>query len=97
MFTSTKGLMPLNYLALPPITAAVRMRAYGGPANRLDEYFRMGKSTILEIVNQFTCTIVDIYGATYLKQPNAYDIARLLHIGEQAWFPGMLRSLDCVH
>jgi hypothetical protein len=93
----------LNAVGLPgfatvqKITVAMRMRVYGGPANRLDEYFRMGKGTILESVNQFTRTIVDIYGATYLKQPNAYDIARLLHIGEQPWFPGMLRSLDCMH
>jgi hypothetical protein len=97
MFTSTKGLLPLNYLALPPITAAVCMRVYGGPANRLDEYFRMEKSTILETVNQFTHTIIDIYGATYLRQPNADDIARLFHIGEQQGFSGMLGSLDCMY
>jgi hypothetical protein len=30
------------------------MLAYGGPADRLDEYFYMGESTILETVNQFT-------------------------------------------
>jgi hypothetical protein len=43
----------------------------------------MGKSTTLEIVNQFTRTIVAIYGATYLRQPNSEDIVRLLHVAEQ--------------
>jgi hypothetical protein len=57
----------------------------------------MGESTTLEIVNQFTHTIVAIYGATYLRQPNSEDIARLLHVVEQRGFSGMLESLDCMH
>jgi hypothetical protein len=72
------------------------MLAYGGPTDRLDEYFRMGESTIVETVIQFTHTIVSIYGGTYLRQPNTEDIASLLHIAEQQGFPGMLRSLDCM-
>jgi hypothetical protein len=86
-----------GFATVQKITAIVHMLAYGGPANQLDEYFRMGESTILETVNQFTRTIVDIYGATYLRQPNAYDIVRLLHIGEQRGFLEMLGSLDCMH
>jgi hypothetical protein len=93
----------LNVIGLPgfatvqKVTAAVRMLAYRGPADRLDEYIRMGKSTILEIVNQFTRTIIAIYGATYLRQPNSEDIFSLLHVPEHRGFPGMLGSLDCMH
>jgi hypothetical protein len=93
----------LNAVGLPgfatvqKITVAMRMRVYGGPANQLDEYFCMGESYILETVNQFTRTIIDIYGATYLRQPNADDIARLFHIGEQQGFSGILGSLDCMY
>jgi hypothetical protein len=29
--------------------------------------------------------------------PNEADICRLLSIGEQRGFPGMLRSIDCMH
>jgi hypothetical protein len=93
----------LNVVGLPgfaivqKVTTAVRMLAYGGPADRLDEYIRMGESTILEIVNQFTRTIVIIYGATYLRQPNSEDIARLLHVAEERGFLRMLGSLDCMH
>jgi hypothetical protein len=93
----------LNAVGLPgfatvqKVTTAVCMLAYGEPADRLDEYIRMGKSTTLEIVNQFTRTIVAIYGATYLRQPNSKDIVRLLHVAEQRGFLGMLVSLDCMH
>jgi hypothetical protein len=86
-----------GFTTIQKVTAAVRMLAYGGPADQLDEYIWMGESTTLEIVNQFTCTIVAIYGATYLRQPNSEDIARLLHVVEQRGFSGMLESLDCMH
>jgi hypothetical protein len=76
---------------------ALCMLAYGGPADRLDEYVKMGESTILKSVSQFTHTIVGIYGTTYLREPNADDIARLLHIAEQRGFPGMLGSIDWMH
>jgi hypothetical protein len=29
--------------------------------------------------------------------PNLEDIVRLLHVAEQRGFPGMLKSLDCMH
>jgi hypothetical protein len=63
-----------SFATLQKVTAAVHMLAYGGPADRLDEYFRMGESTILETDNQFTHTIIDFYGVTYLRQPNANDM-----------------------
>jgi hypothetical protein len=69
-----------SFATVQKVMTAVHMLVYGGPADRLDEYFHMGESTILEIVNQFTRTIVNIYGVTYLRQPNADDIVRLLHI-----------------
>lgn len=79
------------------VTAAVRMLAYGGPADHLDEYLRMGESTILETLNQFTRTVVAIYRSTYLRPPNEVDIARLLNVAEQRGFPGMVGSIDCMH
>ncbi|XP_019255025.1 PREDICTED: uncharacterized protein LOC109233598 [Nicotiana attenuata] len=33
----------------------------------------------------------------YLRSPTANDVVRLLHIGEQRGFPGMLGSLNCIH
>jgi hypothetical protein len=86
-----------GFSTIQKVTAALRMLAYGGPADSLDEYFRMGESTIIETVNKFTRTIVVIYGEEYLRQPNAEDIARLLRKAEERGFPGMLGSIDCMH
>ena len=47
---------------LQKVTAALRMLAYGGPTDALDEYFRMGESTILKSVRHFARAIVAIYG-----------------------------------
>ena len=38
-----------------------------------------------------------MFGDEYLRPPNNNDIARLLAIGEQRGFPGMLGSIDCMH
>jgi hypothetical protein len=77
-----------GFTTIQKVAAAVRMLAYGGPADRLDEYIRMGESTILECVNKFTRTIVEEYGDIYLREPNEQDIARLLAVAEQRGFPG---------
>jgi hypothetical protein len=76
-----------SFATIQKVTVVVRMLAYGGPTDRLDEYFRMGDSTILEIVSQFTHKIVAIYGATYLRQPISEDIEGSF----------MLGSIDCMH
>jgi hypothetical protein len=57
----------------------------------------MGERTTLECVQYFTRRVVDIYGPTYLKQPNEDDIARLLGKVEQRGFSGMIGSIDSMH
>jgi hypothetical protein len=86
-----------SFTTLQKATVAVRMLAYGGPADRLDEYIRMGQSTILECINKFTRTMVQEYGDIYLREPNAEDIARLLEVAELRGFPGMLGSINCMN
>ena len=41
--------------------------------------------------------MVEIFSDRYLRALTANDVARLLHIGQQRGFPGMLGSLDCMH
>ena len=41
--------------------------------------------------------VVDIFEDEYLRSPNEVDTARLLVLGEQKGFPGMLGSIDCMH
>jgi hypothetical protein len=86
-----------GFATVQKVTAALRMLAYGGPADRLDDYIRMGESTILECVDEFTRTVVELYGKSYLRPPNAEDIARLLQKAEERGFPGMIGSIDCMH
>ncbi|XP_059306241.1 uncharacterized protein LOC132057631 [Lycium ferocissimum] len=74
-----------------------RMLAYGLPADATDEYVKIGESTAIESMKRFCRAIVEVFGQQYLRSPIANDVARLLHIGEQRGFPGMLGSLDCMH
>ncbi|XP_059288995.1 uncharacterized protein LOC132042487 [Lycium ferocissimum] len=79
------------------ITAVFRMLAYGLPADATDEYVKIRESTAIESMKRFCRAIVEVFGQPYLRSPTANDVARLLHIGEQRGFPGMLGSLDCMH
>jgi hypothetical protein len=79
------------------VLAAVRMLAYGISADFLDEYVRMGESTIIECLKHFVKAVVEVFGEEYLRAPNAQDTARLLAINSARGFPGMLGSVDCMH
>jgi hypothetical protein len=41
--------------------------------------------------------LLRFFGDEYLRHPNEADTARLLAVGEQIGFPGMLGSIDCMH
>jgi hypothetical protein len=86
-----------GFTTVQKVATVLRVLAYGGPVDRLDEYLHMGQSTILENVNHFTRAIVDIYGPTYLREPTASDVAWLLQKAEARGFPDMLGSLDYMH
>jgi len=79
------------------VTAAMHMLTYGVPADATDEYVRIGESTALESLRRFVAAVDEIFGEEYLRYPNAADTTRLLAIGEQKGFPGMLGSIDCMH
>ncbi|XP_038678744.1 putative nuclease HARBI1 [Tripterygium wilfordii] len=87
----------LGLSSLQKITASLRMLAYGVTADFMDEYVRIGESTAITSLKKFTRVIISIFGAEYLRSPNSNDIARLLAIGENRGFPGMLGSIDCMH
>ena len=87
----------LGLSSLQKITAAFRMLEYGVPADATDEYVKIGKSTSVESLKRFCRAIIEIFGYRYLRSSNENDIVRLLYIGEQCGFPGMLGSLDYMH
>jgi hypothetical protein len=84
----------LGFSHLQKVTAALRMLAYGGPTDTLDEYLRIAESTVLESVKHFIRAIVEIYGLRYLRAPNEDEIAQ---IAEDRGFPRMVGSINCMH
>ena len=87
----------LGLSSLQKIIAALRMIAYGVAADFMDEYVWIGESTAIESLKKFVKVVVDIFSKEYLRSLNNEDIARLLVNGESRGFPGMLRSIDCMH
>ncbi|XP_028097479.1 uncharacterized protein LOC114297280 [Camellia sinensis] len=87
--TSAPGLFGVQKM-----TAVLRTLQYGVPADAIDEYIRIDKSTAIAALNFFTRSIVATYEVVYLRSPNEVDVARLLQKGEQRGFPRMLQSLD---
>ncbi|XP_026442761.1 uncharacterized protein LOC113342418 [Papaver somniferum] len=53
------------------VTATIRMLAYGCAADAIDEYLRIGETTVLEATRRFCKTIVVLYGKEYLRSPTA--------------------------
>ncbi|XP_075486376.1 uncharacterized protein LOC142525981 [Primulina tabacum] len=51
----------------------------------------------IECMQRFCRAVVEVFAEQYLRSPTANDVARLLYIGKQRGFPGMLGSLDCMH
>ena len=86
------GLSPLQ-----KCTAAMRMLAYGTPADALDEYLKIGKSTALECMDKFARGVIAVFDGEYLRRPTREDIEHLLQVNESRGFPGMLGSIDCMH
>ena len=87
-------------LSLSPLqkcTAAIRVLAYGSAADAVDEYLRLGAATARLCVEQFVEGIIYCFGDEYLRRPTLADLQRLLYIGEQRGFPGMIGNIDCMH
>lgn len=88
---SALGLSPLQN-----ITATLRMITNGVATDTQDEYLQIAYSTTIESLKMFVRAIVEVFGDEYLYYPTT-DTSRLLVLGEQRGFPGMLGSIDCIH
>ena len=89
------GCLGLSFLQ--KITAIIRMLAYRFAVDYVDEYVRIGESTVIESLKRFVKVIVSIFSEKYMRSPNKLDIARLLKEGDSRGFPGKLGSIDCMH
>ena len=90
--TGRSSLSPLQ-----KCTAAIRQLAYGGGADTVDEYVRLGETTARKCLHHFTAGIIHLFGDQYLRRPTPEDLERLLLVGEQRGLPGMIGSIDCMH
>uniref|UniRef100_A0A0D3DK36 DDE Tnp4 domain-containing protein n=1 Tax=Brassica oleracea var. oleracea TaxID=109376 RepID=A0A0D3DK36_BRAOL len=90
--TGRSSLSPLQ-----KCTAAIRQLAYGGAADTVDEYIRLAEITAQKCLHNFTAGIITLFGGEYLRRPTPEDLERLLHIGEEREFLGMIGSIDCMH
>ena len=87
----------LGLSSLQKIIAALRMLVYGVTTDFIDEYVRIGESTVIESLKNFVKAVVDIFSKEYLRSPNSEDIGRLLANGGRRGFLGILGSINCMH
>jgi hypothetical protein len=97
LFRKKNAIGVSGFSYLQKVTAAFRQLAYGVPADYVDEYLRIGESTAIECLRKFVRAVCEVFGPEYMRAPNKADTIRLLNIGEQRGFPGMLGSIDCMH
>jgi len=56
----------------------MRMLAYGGPADALDDTYAMAESTVIRTLLEFVETVIDVYEAEYLRPPRARELQVIL-------------------
>ena len=78
----------MGFSAFQKISAAMRVIAYGVPADYTDEYLRIGQDTTTESVRRFAKMIIRLYGDWYLRAPNEQDTKRLIEINEKKGLAG---------
>ena len=87
----------LGHSTFQKVRAALRMLAYGIPADLADDHLATGESQAIKCIMRFAIGIVQVFGLEYLRTPNAEDVARLLEMNKVRGFLGMLGSIDCMH
>ena len=63
----------VGFTSLQKCTVAMRLLAYGAPADSQDDYLRMSESTAIECLNRYCSAVVEVFGPTYLRSPTAED------------------------
>ena len=82
---------------LQKCTAAIRMLAYGSPADQLDEVLKIAASTCLEILGKFAIGVIECFDQEYPRPPTSDELEKKLQENETRGFSGMLGSIDCMH
>ena len=97
-FTQRRNVAVLKeFSAYQKISAAMRVIAYGVPADYTNEFLRIGEDSTIESVRRFAKVIVRVFAPDYLWAPNEDDTKKLMVANERRAWPGMLDSIDCTH
>jgi hypothetical protein len=76
------------------ITCALQFLAYGKCADELDEFIRMGESTVFETLRRFCKGIIECFGTIYLRPPNVEDLQKILKEYEKKGWIGCMGCID---
>jgi hypothetical protein len=66
-------------------------------ADTIDEYLKLGKTTVLECLEYYCLSIIECFRDEFLRHPTVADTHRLLVKAEEHEFLGMLVSIDCMY
>ena len=86
---SAAGIM--GFSAYQKISTAMRVLAYGVPADYTDEYLHIGQDITMESVRRFAKLVIRLYGEKYLRAPNEEDTKRLVETSEKKGMAGDAR------
>ncbi|GKA98016.1 probable serine/threonine-protein kinase PBL7 [Tanacetum coccineum] len=78
--------------------AAIRQMAYGSTPDAFDEYLQISEHTARDALFFFNMCIMELYMPKYLRKPTSEDVVKIQQKHNNVHsFPGMLRSIDCMH
>ena len=87
----------VGFSSIQKCTTAMRMIAYGVPADNQDDYLRMPESTALKAMYRFARAVVAVFGPNYLRGPTEQETTRILAMNKARGFRGMLGSINCMY
>lgn len=77
--------------------ASLTQLAYGVSADATDNYVKIGESTAIKALKNFTRHIIELYQPEYLRPPNSAELECILKEYKARGFPGCRGSIDGMH
>ncbi|XP_074314443.1 uncharacterized protein LOC141649657 [Silene latifolia] len=81
-----------SFSPLQRYTVTLRVLAYSTSTDSVDEYLHISHTSVRDSLKLFVEGVINCFGNEYLRMPKPQDLGRLLHMGQDRGFPGMLGS-----
>ena len=72
------------------VEALIRVLTYAASADQLDEYIRLGETTILDMLEKFRVAVIDEFRPTYLRMLTKEDLELIPWLSQREGFIGCL-------